>query len=62
MTLGHAIEALRANACFRAGFGEGFVNYYAHIKDAEIARSRKDGKGKPDEVTEWEQREYFDLF
>ena len=34
---------------------DGFVDYFAHIKDAEIARFQM-------EVTEWEHREYFDLF
>ncbi len=63
-TLQEALKALRKDECFRAGFGEAFVNYYAHIKDAEIARFRKDDKdGKdPAEVTDWEQREYFDMF
>jgi glutamine synthetase len=63
-TLEEAVAALRKNICFRAGFGEGFVNYYAQIKDAEIARCRKEAKDKSEqaEVTEWEHREYFDLF
>jgi glutamine synthetase len=63
-TLDEALAALRASACFREGFGEAFVNYYAHLKEAEIARSRKEtgGAADPAEVSEWEQREYFDLF
>jgi glutamine synthetase len=65
-TLEEAIAALRQNACFRAGFGDGFVNYYARLKEAEIARCRKetgdkDATDKPDKVTAWEHREYFDL-
>ena len=36
-------------------FGDGFVDYYLRIKDAEIARFQA-------EVTEWEHREYFELF
>jgi len=39
----------------RAGLGEAFVDYYCHIKQAEIARFNL-------EVTDWEQREYFELF
>jgi glutamine synthetase len=35
--------------------GEQFVAYYAAIKRAEIARFERT-------VTDWEQREYFDLF
>jgi glutamine synthetase len=54
-SLGEALAALRASACFRAAFGESFVNYYVHIKEAEIARFQSD-------VTDWEQREYFDLY
>jgi glutamine synthetase len=54
-SLGEALEALRGNACFRSGFGDGFVDYYLRIKQAEIARFQS-------EVTEWEQKEYFDLF
>jgi glutamine synthetase len=54
-SLSEALAALRDNACFRAGFGDGFVDYYIRIKQAEIARFQS-------EVTEWEQKEYFDLF
>jgi glutamine synthetase len=61
-TLEEAVTSLRANACLRAGFGDGFVDYYAHIKEAEIARYRKEAAKEPkeDEVTAWEHREYFD--
>ena len=52
---------LRADACFRAGFGSGFVDYYAHIKEAELERFRKEQGEQPD-VTAWEQNEYLDLF
>src|SRR5215472_6935263 len=41
-TLEEAVAALRASACFRAGFGEHFVDYYARMKEAEIARCRKE--------------------
>ena len=59
--LGEAVAALRADACFRAGFGSGFVDYYAHIKEAELERFRKE-QGDSPEVTPWEQKEYLDLF
>jgi glutamine synthetase len=60
--LEEAIAALRANACFRDGFGALFVGYYTRLKDAEIARYRKDAAGSaPGEVSEWEHREYFDI-
>ena len=61
-SLAEALEALRANDCFRAGFGAGFVDYYLRIKDAEIARYRTEEKTDTLEVTRWEQKEYFDLF
>jgi glutamine synthetase len=54
-SLGEALAALRDDACFREGFGEAFVDYFIRIKEAEIARFNL-------EVSEWEQREYFDLF
>jgi glutamine synthetase len=62
-TLAEAVAALRENTCFRAGFGEAFVDYYARIKEAEIARSRKAAADdcKRADVTEWEHREYFDM-
>ena len=59
--LSEALEALRADECFRAGFGKGFIDYYARIKEAEAARFRKEAPDQP-EATDWEQREYFDLF
>jgi glutamine synthetase len=59
--LGEALEALRADECFRAGFGAAFIDYYAHIKDAELARFRKE-QGDTADVTPWEQNEYLDLF
>ena len=39
----------------RAGFGDHFVDYYMHIKDAEIARYREEVTGESDQadVTEW---------
>ena len=63
-TLAEAVAALRENGCFRGSFGDAFVDYYAHLKEAEIARSRKAAGTDCEqvEVTEWEHREYFDLF
>jgi len=60
-SLSEAVSALRADDCFRAGFGSGFIDYYAHIKDAEAARFAKEAPDSP-EVTPWEQKEYLDLF
>src|SRR4029453_16763678 len=54
-TLDEALRALRNDTCLTDGFGRPFIDYYLRIKDAEIARYQA-------EVTEWEQREYFELF
>jgi len=40
-TLEEALAALRTNVCFSAGFGDRFVDYYVHIKEAEIARAAR---------------------
>ena len=53
-SLAEAVQALREDMYFRETLG-GFIDYYLHIKEAEIARFQL-------EVTEWEQREYFDVF
>jgi glutamine synthetase len=60
-TLDEALIALRADDGFRQEFGAEFVNYYIHIKNAELARFKTDERDRP-EPTAWEQREYFDLF
>ena len=54
-TLGEALEALRADAALCEGLGQSFVDYYCRIKEAEIARFNL-------EVSDWEHREYFELF
>ncbi|MEX2241220.1 MAG: hypothetical protein WD775_11075 [Burkholderiales bacterium] len=54
-TLGEALAALREDACLKEGLGAQFVDYYCRIKQAEIARFNL-------EASDWEQREYFDLF
>jgi glutamine synthetase len=54
-SLPEALAALADSACMREGFGDGFVDYFMHIKQAELARFNA-------EVTEWEQREYFDIY
>src|ERR1700688_1519097 len=59
--LGEALAALRSSEVFGNAFGEAFVDYYAHIKEAELARFNAEAGGDA-EVTTWEQNEYFDLF
>jgi glutamine synthetase len=60
-SLAEACDALTGDACFRDGFGAGFVDYYAAIKRAEIARAGDAVTGDPEVVTDWEHREYFDM-
>jgi glutamine synthetase len=60
-SLGEAIAALRESACFRAAFGDAFVDYYCTIREAEIARARAAGGDDPNEATAWEHKEYFDM-
>ena len=54
-TVSEALVALKNDACLKEGLGERFVDYYCTIKEAEIARFNL-------EVSDWEHREYFDLF
>lgn len=53
--LAEALAALEASTVARQSFGDAFINYYLRLKRAEIARFEA-------EVSEWEQREYFELF
>jgi glutamine synthetase len=59
--LGEALAALRASGVFRKSFGDAFVDYYTRVKEAELARFKAESTGQ-DDVTAWEQNEYFDLF
>jgi glutamine synthetase len=54
-TLQEAVAALKDDPFFREAFGAGFVDYYVHIKNAEIERFQT-------EVSDWEHREYFEMF
>src|SRR5258705_12565493 len=54
-TLQDAVLALKDDRFFREALGGEFVDYYVHIKNAEIKRFQA-------EVSEWEQREYFEMF
>jgi glutamine synthetase len=54
-SLAEALDALERSAVARDAFGEAFIGYYLRLKRAEIARFEA-------EVSEWEHREYFELF
>ena len=54
-SLREAIDALKQDSFFREKLTAQFVDYYVHIKNAEIDRFQA-------EVSEWEHREYFEMF
>jgi glutamine synthetase len=54
-SLREAVCALQDDPFFREGLGAEFVDYYVHIKNAEIERFQA-------EVSDWEHREYFEMF
>lgn len=49
------VAALRDSRFFRAALGDAVIDYLVTIKEAEIARFLST-------VTDWEHREYFDIF
>jgi glutamine synthetase len=54
-SLGAALDALTGGHILRAAFGKEFIDYYSTIKRAELSRYEA-------YVTDWEMREYFDVF
>jgi len=54
-SLREAVFALQEDPFFRNVMGAELVDYYVFIKNAEIERFQA-------EVSEWEQREYFEMF
>jgi len=54
-SLDEALAALRDDPALCEAFGQPVIDWYTRIKRAEIARFEA-------EVTDWEQREYFDMF
>ena len=59
-----ALGALDASALFRREFGDPFVDYFLALKRAELGRFRqygidRGGHRETNQVTEWEQNEYF---
>ena len=54
-SLREAVFALNDDPFFRGAFGPEFVDYFVHIKNAEIERFQA-------EVSDWEHSEYFEMF
>jgi glutamine synthetase len=66
-SLAAAVKALDGDAFYRSAFGDTLVDYLVMMKRAELARYEaalaEAGKpDSPDEVTDWEMREYFEFF
>jgi glutamine synthetase len=54
-SLGAALSALDGGHILREAFGTEFIDYYSMIKHAEVRRFEA-------HVTDWEMKEYFDVF
>jgi glutamine synthetase len=54
-SLGAALASLATGRIIREAFGKEFIDYFATIKHAELRRYEMS-------VTDWEMREYFDVF
>jgi glutamine synthetase len=50
-----SVAALKQSGLFREQFGDQFVDYIVALKESEITRFLE-------HVTDWEQREYFEIF
>lgn len=54
-SLNESVAALRSSDMYRREFGDAFVDYFLALKRSEIDRFQA-------HVTDWEQREYFEVF
>jgi glutamine synthetase len=67
-SLAVAVKALDGDRFYRAAFGDTLVDYLVMMKRAELARydawlaSKHATEPPPDEVTDWEMREYFEFY
>ncbi|HEX4755286.1 MAG TPA: glutamine synthetase family protein [Candidatus Dormibacteraeota bacterium] len=65
-SLAAAIAALESDTVFRSAFGDAFVDFYLMMKRAENARYESAvAENPPPEgsiVSEWEMREYFEVY
>ena len=53
--LNESLEALEKNELFKQKFTKQFINYFIQLKSSEIQRFES-------YVTDWEHREYFEVF
>jgi glutamine synthetase len=66
-SLAAAVKSLDGDSFYRGTFGDTLVDYLVMMKRAEIARyeaalTEAGQTDSPDEVTDWEMREYFEFF
>jgi glutamine synthetase len=66
-SLPEALDALDKEPLFREALGDIFIDYFIKLKSSEWSRYRHaiEAAGAPapgDDVSEWEQNEYFDFF
>ncbi len=68
-SLAEAIDVLEQDAFYRKAFGgDGFIDYLVTMKRSEVSRYDAWVTENPDDstyvngVTDWEHREYFELF
>lgn len=67
-TLADAIDELEADTFYREAFGDHFIDYLVLIKRSEVTRYDAWVAANPDPetyvngVTDWEHREYFELY
>jgi glutamine synthetase len=61
-TLMEAMKTLSEGTFYRRVFGEQFIDWYLGLKQSEVNRflaAEPNWAEAPDQVTEWEHREYF---
>lgn len=62
-TMEQAVTALEASRYFRASFGDGFIDYLAMMKRAEMGRyAAAVGDDERDVISDWEMNEYFEAY
>ena len=65
-SLREAVEELGADKLYRAKMGDRFVDFMVTMKMSEVNRFesylKENPSAKSDDVTDWEQREYFRIF
>ncbi len=59
-SLREGLDALRADPVLGDALGQSFIAYFSAIKESEITRAGGVASGV--DVSEWEQREYFEIF